>query len=399
MSEITLVGIGCGSREYLTEAGKEAISSADILIGAGRMLEASDSDAEKIPAVKAADILDIIEENAGKNICIVYSGDTGFYSGTTGLAEELRRRETAYRIIPGISSIQLFSAKLGVPWQDWNLVSAHGRDCNILGRLMEGRDTFFLTGGSVVPSDICRILTDAGLGKTRVFVGERLSYDDERITEAAAEELTDTEFDKLAVMLVKAIPVPDKQIAGIDDNQFIRGKVPMTKQDVRASVMARMNITPGETIWDIGAGTGSVSVEMALAAKGGTVYAVECVPEGCELILANREKFRTWNLTVVEGKAPEALQGLPVPDAVFIGGTRGNLGSILDVIYEANPEARICITAIALESLTNSLTELASRGLEISVTQISASRSRKLASYNMLTADNPIFIITGGCDA
>lgn len=399
MAEITLVGVGCGNREYITEAGKEAISCADILIGAGRMLEASDSDAEKIPAVKTADILDIIDKNTGKNICIVYSGDTGFYSGATGLAEELRRRETAYCIIPGISSIQLFSARLGVPWQDWKLVSAHGRDCNIIGRLMEGRDTFFLTGGSIVPSDICRILTDAGLGNTRVFVGERLSYDDERITEAAAEELADTEFDKLAVMLVKAIPVPDKQIAGIDDNQFIRGKVPMTKQDVRASVMARMNITPGETIWDIGAGTGSVSVEMALAAKGGTVYAVECVSEGCELIRANREKFRTWNLTVVKGKAPEALQGLPAPDAVFIGGTRGNLGSILDVISAANPEARICITAIALESLTNSLTELTSRGMEVSVTQISASRSRKLASYNMLTAENPIFIITGGCDA
>ena len=200
-------------------------------------------------------------------------------------------------------------------------------------------------------------------------------------------------------MLVKAVPVPEKQVAGIDDEQFIRGNVPMTKQDVRASVMARMNIAPGETIWDVGAGTGSVSVEMALAAKGGTVYAVECVSEGCELIRANREKFRTWNLTVVEGKAPDALEGLPAPDAVFIGGTRGNLNSILDVVFNANPEARICITAIALESLTAALSELTSRGLYVKVAQIAASRSRKLSSYNMLTADNPIFIITGGCDA
>lgn len=399
MSEITLVGIGCGSRDYLTEAGKEAIGSADILIGAARMLEAADSDAMKISAIRTEDILSVIENNADKDICVIYSGDTGFYSGTTGLADELRRREKNFRIIPGISSIQMMSAKLGVPWQDWNLVSAHGRDCNILGRIMEGKDTFFLTGGTVVPKDVCRLLADAGLGQTKVFVGERLSYADERITEGSADALKNTEFDKLAVMLVKAVPVPEKQAAGIDDDQFIRGSVPMTKQDVRASVLARMNISPGETVWDVGAGTGSVSVEMALAARGGNVYAVECVPEGCELISANRKKFRTWNLTVVEGKAPDALKGLPVPDAVFIGGTRGNLDAILDVIFEANPKARICITAIALESLANSLSELTSRGMNVKVAQIAASRSRKLASYNMLAAENPIFIITGGCDA
>lgn len=399
MSEITLVGIGCGSRDYLTEAGKEAIGSADILIGAARMLEAADSDAMKISAIRTEDILSVIENNADKDICVIYSGDTGFYSGATGLADELRRREKNFRIIPGISSIQMMSAKLGVPWQDWNLVSAHGRDCNILGRIMEGKDTFFLTGGAVVPKDVCRLLADAGLGQTKVFVGERLSYADERITEGSADALKNTEFDKLAVMLVKAVPVPEKQAAGIDDDQFIRGSVPMTKQDVRASVLARMNISPGETVWDVGAGTGSVSVEMALAARGGNVYAVECVPEGCELISANREKFRTWNLTVVEGKAPDALKGLPVPDAVFIGGTRGNLDAILDVIFEANPKARICITAIALESLANSLSELTSRGMNVKVAQIAASRSRKLASYNMLAAENPIFIITGGCDA
>lgn len=399
MSEITLVGIGCGSRGYLTEAGKEAIGSADILIGAARMLEAADSDAMKISAVRTEDVLNVIENNADKDICVIFSGDTGFYSGTTGLAEELRRREKAFRIIPGISSIQMMSAKMGVPWQDWNLVSAHGRDCNILAKIMEGKDTFFLTGGTVVPKDVCRLLADAGLGQTKVFVGERLSYADERITEGSADALKNTEFDKLAVMLVKAVPVPEKQAAGIDDDQFIRGSVPMTKQDVRASVLARMNISPGETVWDVGAGTGSVSVEMALAARGGNVYAVECVPEGCELISANREKFRTWNLTVVEGKAPDALKGLPVPDAVFIGGTRGNLDAILDVIFEANPKARICITAIALESLANSLSELTSRGMNVKVAQIAASRSRKLASYNMLAAENPIFIITGGCDA
>lgn len=399
MSEITLVGIGCGSRDYLTEAGKEAIGSADILIGAARMLKAADSDAMKISAIRTEDILSVIENNADKDICVIYSGDTGFYSGTTGLADELRRREKNFRIIPGISSIQMMSAKLGVPWQDWNLVSAHGRDCNILGRIMEGKDTFFLTGGAVVPKDVCRLLADAGLGQTKVFVGERLSYADERITEGSADALKNTEFDKLAVMLVKAVPVPEKQAAGIDDDQFIRGSVPMTKQDVRASVLARMNISPGETVWDVGAGTGSVSVEMALAARGGNVYAVECVPEGCELISANREKFRTWNLTVVEGKAPDALKGLPVPDAVFIGGTRGNLDAILDVIFEANPKVRICITAIALESLANSLSELTSRGMNVKVAQIAASRSRKLASYNMLAAENPIFIITGGCDA
>lgn len=399
MSEITMVGIGCGNEEYLTEASKAAIENADILIGADRMLELVKTTCKQFAAVKSEEIIDIIEDNKDKKICVMYSGDTGFYSGATKLSEALREKNLEYRIIPGISSIQMMAARLGVPWQDWKLVSAHGRECNILAHLMEGKDTFFLTGGIVLPKDICRTLCMVGLGKTKVYVGERLSYADERLTEGYAEELSGRDFDKLAVMLVEAISVPEKQCVGIDDELFIRGGVPMTKRDVRASVMARMNVSENETVWDIGAGTGSISVELALAAKRGEVYAIECVQEGCELIAANREKFKVWNIHIVEGKAPEVLDGLPKPDAVFIGGTRGNLDKILDKILNVNPKVRLCITAIALESLTNSLTELTKRGLDINVTQISSSRSKRLGSYNMLSGDNPVFIITGGCNA
>lgn len=169
----------------------------------------------------------------------------------------------------------------------------------------------------------------------------------------------------------------------------------MTKQEVRCAVLAKLGIRPGEVIWDIGAGTGSVSVELAFANGGAPVYAVECVPEACDLIRQNREKFGAWNLHLAEGYAPEALTGLPAPDAVFIGGSRGKMGGILDVILEKNPKARVCISAIALETLQNAISELQNRGMEPEICQIAVSRGRQAGNLHLLMANNPVFLITG----
>ena len=169
----------------------------------------------------------------------------------------------------------------------------------------------------------------------------------------------------------------------------------MTKQEVRSVILSKLGIKEGETVWDVGAGTGSVSVEMALAASEGKVYAIECVPEGCELIDINRKKLGAWNLKIIEGKAPEALEGLPAPDAVFIGGTRGNMSPILEFIKEKNSEARICISAIAIESLGEATTELARLGYDVSITQVSFSNDKPVGKLHMMIGGNPIFIVMG----
>ena len=169
----------------------------------------------------------------------------------------------------------------------------------------------------------------------------------------------------------------------------------MTKQEVRAAALAKLGVRPSDILWDVGAGTGSVSVELALAASRGHVYAVECDPDACALIRKNREKFRAYNLTLIESRAPEALAGLPAPDAVFVGGTKGGMDGVLGAIYCKNPDARVCISAIALETLSTAVAALTARGLTAEVTQIAVSRTRPAGRLHLLTANNPIFLITG----
>lgn len=208
-------------------------------------------------------------------------------------------------------------------------------------------------------------------------------------------ELAGQTFAPLSVMLAEPARREPSRTPGWQDEVFLRSKVPMTKQEVRCAVLAKLGIRPGEVVWDIGAGTGSVSVELAFANGGAPVYAVECVPEACDLIRQNREKFGAWNLRLIEGYAPDALAALPAPDAVFLGGTRGAMGRILDAVLSKNPKARVCISAIALETLQNALSEFQNRGMEPEICQIAVSRAKSAGDLHLLMANNPIFLITG----
>ena len=210
-----------------------------------------------------------------------------------------------------------------------------------------------------------------------------------------AQELAGQAFASLSVLLVEHAVHPERRTPGLPDEAFIRGEVPMTKQEVRAAALAKLAVRPADTLWDVGAGTGSVSVELALAAPAGQIYAIECDPEACALIQKNREKFSAYNLTLIEGKAPEALDTLPAPDAVFIGGTKGNMDAVIDAVLHKNSVARLCVAAIALETLSAAVAALTAHGLVVEVTQISVSRTKAAGSLHLLMANNPVFLITG----
>ena len=169
----------------------------------------------------------------------------------------------------------------------------------------------------------------------------------------------------------------------------------MTKQAVRAAILSGMQVKETDRVWDVGAGTGSVSVELAMKARCGRVYAVERVPEGCELIRRNKEKFGVWNLCPVEGPAPEALVDLPAPDKVFVGGSGGHLREIIRLALERNENARICVSAILLETMQEAMEAMSEEGLETDIQQIAFTGVRKLGKKHMMTAANPIFIVTG----
>lgn len=398
--QVTLAALGGGTPETMTAGCTAALEQAGCVIGAKRLLEQLPRGCteNRIAAIKPEAILDeILRQNT--DCAVVYSGDTGFYSGARGLLPLLEKAGIPARVLPGVSSVQLLSARLGQPWQDWNLVSAHGTECGVLAAVSAGRPAFFLTGGVLGPAEICRRLTEAGLGTLPVVIGERLSYPDEAVTAGTAQELAAGTYAPLSVLLAEAAPREKRRCPGFPDNAFLRGDVPMTKQEVRAAALAKLAAEPADTLWDVGAGTGSVSVELALAAPEGQTFAVERKPEACGLIRANREKFSAWNLQLIAGRAPDALRELPPPDGVFIGGTQGGMAEIVDIILQKNANARICVTAIALETLSAAVAALTEHGLSAHVTQIAVSRSKPAGKLHLLTANNPIFLITGNCNA
>ncbi len=394
---VTLIGMGSGQPENLTLQGLAALRQADLILGARRLLAVLPAGCteNRAAAYRPDEVAELLQTSGAENAVLVYSGDTGFYSGASSMMEKLEALGVRARVLPGLSSIQLLAAALGRPWQGWNLVSAHGRTCDPVAECMQGRPTFFLTGGSEDPATLCAQLAAEGFGDVQAVVGQCLGTPEEKLFRGSVKELAAGRFNSLSVLLVEAAEVLPRRAPGLPDEAFERGDVPMTKQEVRAAVLAKLAVRPEDILWDVGAGTGSVSVELALAAPRGRVYAVECRPEGCALIKANREKFRTRNLVLVEGLAPAALSDLPAPDAVFIGGSKGSLAAIVDAALDKNPDARICVSAIALETLSAAVTALTAKGRTVQVSQIAVSRAKAVGGLHLMMAQNPIYLITG----
>lgn len=396
MKTCYLIGIGMGNPDTLTLSAVHRIERCGQLIGARRMLRAfSDHPAQKLTLIRPEEIAAAVRAFDGDS-AVLLSGDPGFYSGAAKLYGLLEG--VTVETVPGISSLNYFCAKLHTTWQDAHLVSVHGREANAVGEIQTHSKTFLLTGETCTAADVCARLAEAGLGALRVHVGEHLSYPEERIVSGTAAELSGERFDGLAVMLVEN-PEPIIWQAGAPclwDHQLIRGKTPMTKESVRLLAVARMGVRPESVVWDVGAGTGSVSAACAMAARKGSVWAVEKDPEALELIRQNRKALHLWNLRIVEGVAPAALDSLPEPDCVFIGGSSGSMAEIFQAALKKNPAVRICLTAVSLESLTDGLSCMKRFGLvRTDVTQVTAAQAKELGRYHMMMGQNPVWILSG----
>ncbi|MGI5921236.1 MAG: precorrin-6y C5,15-methyltransferase (decarboxylating) subunit CbiE [Syntrophomonadaceae bacterium] len=407
MKKIYFVGIGMGNPQTLTQQGRLAIETSDLLIGAQRIVDIFlPCRAAKYYATAPEKIIQYILENPGyKTISVILSGDVGFYSGAKKLHRLMEEQKEAgtdwdydVEFIPGISSLQYFCAKLKLSWEDARVVSLHGREGNIMGAVWNNQKTFFLTGGDYSAQRVCQVLEENDLGEVLVHVGERLSYPDERVVTAPAEVLARERFHPLSVVLVENQKLLPRNITthGIADDLFIRGQIPMTKSEIRSVSLSKLQLRPGDIVYDIGAGTGAVSIDMALQVYEGCVYAVEVNDGAAALIKANREQLGAWNLKVVTGLAPAALIALPAPDRAFIGGSKGNLKQILKLLTEKNPEIRVVINAITLETLTEAMDCFRILGFhDIEIVQISATRSKECGQYHMMMGQNPVFIISG----
>ena len=188
---------------------------------------------------------------------------------------------------------------------------------------------------------------------------------------------------------------PTDSSRALRDSDFVRGEVPMTKQEVRWLAASLLSVKPDEIVYDIGAGTGSVTMELARHAVRGMVYAVECKPEAVELLHRNRTHIGCYNTHIVQAMAPDGLEQLPIPDCAFIGGSRGNMAEIVCALKRKNPHVRVLITAIALESLHEAIEALERNGFAVEISCVNVSRAKKVARYHMMTAQNPVYLIGG----
>jgi precorrin-6Y C5,15-methyltransferase (decarboxylating) len=398
MPRINIIGIGPGDQGSLTQEAENAIRRSKGLLGDKRVVAPfAESGKSIVYSSNAGEIAGYLQTcDDQEEVSILVSGDVGFYSLTKNLLA-CGEDKNKIHLICGISSLQYFCAKLQVAWDDVVTVSLHGREANLLAKVRKYRKVFVLTGGKNTPAAVCKSLCAYGFDSLQVSVGENLSYTNEKITTAPARDIKETVFAPLSVMLIRN-PVPLTQETvnhGLPDHVFIRGSVPMTKQEVRAVSLAKLALGPADIAYDIGAGTGSVAVEMARQLPDGYVYAIEKDEEALALIQKNKQKFLAANLDIISALAPSGLESLPPPDKVFIGGSGGNLAAILHTVFAKNPGVRVVINAITLETLNQAVSyEKENPGLEMEVVQMTVSKSRKVGNSHLMTGQNPVNIIT-----
>ena len=384
MKEINIIGMGM-SEKTLTAEALELIIEADILLGAKRLInEFSHMNKPSYNAYLSNDILEIIEKTDAEKIAILVSGDVGFYSAAEKLVDVLKDYNP--NLISGISSVSL-------PWKDANLISCHGLDTNIVSSVRRNRYTFALTGKNI--PELQKELVKYGFGDLKVWIGENLGSDEESIQESKIANLAGMEFSSLTVLIIENPDFDSRIRTGIPDDEFIRGKVPMTKSEVRAVCLSKLSINPDDVAYDIGCGTGSVTIEMAFSAYEGKVYAFDKNEEAIALLNQNCQKFHLDNVEALCGLAPECLKDLPVPNVAFIGGSSGNMGEIVSYLYGINDKMKFVITAVTIESAMAGLESLKNVGINGDIVQVAVSKGRQIGDLHMLMAQNPIFIISG----
>ena len=393
--KISLVGIGMGAEKTLTLEGKKALNEAELLIGAKRMTEAVQKPGQMVlHEYRSEKIVEYIREHPKyRTVAIALSGDVGFYSGAKKLIDQL---DGNVEVICGISSVVYFMSKIGLSWDDAKIVSAHGRNCNLISLIRHNPKVFSILGTEDGVAVLASRLVYYGMGDVTLYVGENLSYENEKIFHDKAANLTEYRGDALGVVTAcneKATPM--SAVHGISDGEFLRGKAPMTKEEVRTVSLSKLRLSEDSVCYDVGAGTGSVSVEMALRAWMGQVYAIEKKEDALALLKENKKKFAVDNLAIIPGVAPEAMTELPAPTHAFIGGSSGNMQDIINLLLEKNPKVRIVINCITLETVTEAMNAIRDFGLEdVDIVQLAAARSKSIGRYHMMMGENPIYIIS-----
>ena len=407
--EIILAGIGMGHVNGLTKEVERVISEADILLGPERMLNAVYSKAERHPFYQAEQVIpylhdiqsgSLFEEN--KKVVILFSGDSGFYSGCQPLYAALEKEITegrikaSLRILPGISSIAYLASCIGESYHDAAVYSIHGKKLyNLAHRIKSRSKTFLITSGVKDINQLGELLTDAGMQKCEIITGYQLSYEEQRVERHTPLECMELKEEGLYTCFVKNPYATQRRLThGVADGQFIRDRVPMTKEEIREVSICKLRLKEKAVVYDIGSGTGSIAIEIAGISDDIQVYAVEQKHEAVLLIEKNKKKFELQNVTVVESRAPEGLTELPMATHAFIGGSGGRLKEILVSLRQMNPDMRVVVNAVSMETICEMREILSMDDMikEEEIVQLQVSRAKKAGNYHLMQSENPVWI-------
>jgi precorrin-6B C5,15-methyltransferase / cobalt-precorrin-6B C5,C15-methyltransferase len=395
--KIYLVGAGITGWEGFGNKALEVIGKADVLIGHQRHLDIfPDFRGEKRPLEDLSAMLDFLR-NTDKRVVVLGSGDPNFFGVGRFLLRNLPKERV--EIFPNVTSIQYAFARIKEPWDDAIFVSVHGRGMKpAIDRIVAAEKTAVLTDGVNTPAAIARELIARGAEGYEAWLCEDLGLSTEKFTKTDVRGLAEISASSLNILILIKAWEPSLvhyPVIGIADEEFATAKKLITKQEVRAVTLAKLQLQDDLVMWDIGAGSGSVSIEAENLMPNGRIFALEKNSQHLVFLKENLKKFVARNIVLVEAFAPEGLDDLPDPDRVFIGGSGGMLEEIIQAVdRRLKPEGRIVLNAVTLDTLTKAVEFLEDHGYGVEVTCVNIAKTRNLTEYKMFDAHNPVYIIS-----
>lgn len=402
-----IIGIGPGDAAYIYPLAQQLIEEAEVLIGGRRNLDELAQPGQETLVIDRglAQVAEYIQDSwQSRRLVVLASGDTSLFSVRAYLQKKLP--EVPFEVLPGISSLQYLLARRGLNLNELKIITMHGAsNANLLNTVMRERTTAIFTGGENSPQAIAARLAALDFAELTLTVGENLSYPDERIISGPPSLIAAQSFAPLSLMLAENARPEERPWpylpAGLPDELFERSTeggrpVPMTKSEVRAIITSKLRLRENSRLLEIGSGTGSVTVEAALAAHAGHVWTLEQNQQAQAACRRNLAKFGLDNVTLIEGAAPEALPPAPPDgyDRVFIGGSGGNMAAIVAQVCSQPQPLRLVVSAITLESVAEAMAALQAAGCQdLEVVQAAVARSRQAGAKHLMQGLNPITII------
>jgi precorrin-6Y C5,15-methyltransferase (decarboxylating) len=395
--KIYLVGAGIKGWEGFGAKALEIITKGDVLIGAQRHLDIfPDYPGKKMVLGDLSLMLEFLRKT-DKRVTVLASGDPNFFGLSRFLIRNLPKERI--EIFANVTSMQYAFARIKEPWDDAVFVSVHGRGIkSAIDKIIASEKVAVLTDENNSPSVIAAELIKRGADGYIAWVCEDLGMLTEKFTKTDVRGLVELQSSPLNILILIKAWEPTLEtwpVIGIDDDQFATAKKLITKQEVRAVTLAKLQLQNDLVLWDIGAGSGSISIEAGNLMPNGKVFALEKNPQYLTFIRENLRKFSARNVMLIEAFAPEGIDDLPDPDRVFIGGSGGMLEDIVDAVDKRlKPEGMIVLNAVTLDTLIKAVEFLEDHGYTVEVACVNVAKTRGLTEYKMFEAHNPVYIIS-----